>query len=321
MANPSPQIENLCPMQAKWKNTPTKAIRVPECFAPELLEIARSMDRGEYATTPDPDSILEWIGLSDLETLATIEVAIALRRSAIEQAAKLKTFQLTIHNMPARDKRGWVKQGERFLNAASQSSHGSSAQKLIFELEDGIYEVQDANYGSSRTWRYWLKIESGVGSEIEKPKPKILSDLWKIEGSDKQISWAETIREKAIVEAMAKNKETAIIETLLQSYLIPDSWYKAKFWIDYRDVDLGKTVVAWLLKTTKENTHSYPEKVWQEYDEKCAHEGLGGRYIWQTKGIEEELYPGFEGVCGHPIFCQNPDTQEWEVWHYVPSLL
>lgn len=36
-------------------------------------------------------------------------------------------FELTISNMPARNKQGWVKQNETFCRASSQNSYGASA--------------------------------------------------------------------------------------------------------------------------------------------------------------------------------------------------
>jgi hypothetical protein len=46
MPNPNPKQENLNHFKPKWKNTPTKTIRVPEKFADELLAIARQFDNG-----------------------------------------------------------------------------------------------------------------------------------------------------------------------------------------------------------------------------------------------------------------------------------
>jgi len=38
------RLNNLKPFKPKWKNTPTKAIRVPEKIADQLLEIAKRLD-------------------------------------------------------------------------------------------------------------------------------------------------------------------------------------------------------------------------------------------------------------------------------------
>ena len=46
MPNPNPKQENLNHFKPKWKNTPTKTIRVPVKFADELLAIARQFDNG-----------------------------------------------------------------------------------------------------------------------------------------------------------------------------------------------------------------------------------------------------------------------------------
>ncbi len=46
MPNPNPKQENLTHFKPKWKNQPTKTIRVPEKFADQLLVIARQFDNG-----------------------------------------------------------------------------------------------------------------------------------------------------------------------------------------------------------------------------------------------------------------------------------
>jgi hypothetical protein len=39
-------IHNLSPEKPKWKNLPTKAVRIPEIFAPRCIEMARLLDAG-----------------------------------------------------------------------------------------------------------------------------------------------------------------------------------------------------------------------------------------------------------------------------------
>lgn len=229
-------------------------------------------------------------------------------------------FELTISNMPARNKQGWVKQNETFCRASSQNSYGASAQKLTYLLEDGIYEVQDANFGSRRTNRYWLKVENGEGFEIEKPKSSIVANLPKLQGSEKQIAWAESIREKAIAATQKSLPiPTSLAFPLLLKSCYPSSWESAKFWIDYRDT-VTTAISQWVKKELQNSIYSYPEKRWVDYAEEYAHEGKGGEWAWYCKGLKSEAFSGEGDDLTTPVFCQNPESQEWEIWHYIPSI-
>lgn len=226
-------------------------------------------------------------------------------------------FQLTIYNMPARDKRGWVKQDDTFLRATSQSSYGSSAQQLTFELENGVYEVQDANYGSRRTSRYWLKVENGIGTEIEKPKADLGLQLPELEGSEKQISWAQSIREKAVSKLfhLQKPAELEMIQCVLESY---DSvLIQSKWWIDNRDT-IDSSLQAKLKNLVGKSIKPYPTQRWEPYADEYAHEGKGGELIWKCQDFEFEVFSGKADPddLAFNIFCQHPETQQWEIWHY-----
>ena len=225
-------------------------------------------------------------------------------------------FTLIISNMPARDKRGWVKQGDTFLKTSSQSSYGASAQTLTFELVDGVYEVQDANFGSRRTNHYWLKVENGEGTEIDKPKLNTGLLLPELEGSEKQIAWAESIREKAIAKIFKFQKtELEMIECVLEAY--NTGLIQAKWWIDNRitiDFDLQIMLKRLVIKSIK----PYPIQQWEPYANEYAHEGEGGEWTWKCQGFESEVFSGKSSVddLAFNIFCQHPESQQWEIWHY-----
>lgn len=44
MANPSPKQSNLVRQKPSWKHLPTKAVRIPEVFEQQVIELARSLD-------------------------------------------------------------------------------------------------------------------------------------------------------------------------------------------------------------------------------------------------------------------------------------
>lgn len=234
----------------------------------------------------------------------------------MNEAATVKKFLLTISNMPARDKRGWVKQGDTFLRATSQDSYGASAQTLTFELEDGIYEVQDANFGSRRTDRYWLKVQNGKGVEIDKPKVDTGLKLPELEGSEKQIAWAESIREKAVTKIF-KFQETnlEIIQCVLEAY--DPILTQSKWWIDNRTT-IDNSLQAKVKNLVVQSIKSYPVKQWELYPEEYAHEGEGGEWVWKCEDLNSEVFPGKADTedLAFNIFCKHPETQQYEIWHY-----
>lgn len=234
-----------------------------------------------------------------------------------QESATTNKFTLIVSNMPARDKRGWVKQGETFLRATSQDSYGASAQKLTFVLEDGTYEVQDANFGSRRTNRYWLKVENGEGAEIEKPKTDIRRlKLPELEGSEKQIAWAESIREKAIAKIFKFQKtDLEIIECVLEAY--DPILTQSKWWIDNR-ATIDNSLAAKLKNLTTKSIKPYPVKQWELYSDEYAHEGEGGEWVWKCEGLDSEVFPGKADTedLAFNIFCKHPETQQYEIWHY-----
>ena len=102
----------------------------------------------------------------------------------------------------------------------------------IDNLADGIYRfVEAAGQYAHKIEKGWLKIINGQIVEQSDHLPSLVvgtdaESLPELEGSDKQIDWAFSIREKAI----AKLK--------LQQKPIPDWFFtekSAKIWIDKRD--------------------------------------------------------------------------------------
>lgn len=51
MPNPNPKKENLIRQKTTWVHLPTKAVRIPEIFEPQVLELARSLDSGAPPTS------------------------------------------------------------------------------------------------------------------------------------------------------------------------------------------------------------------------------------------------------------------------------
>jgi hypothetical protein len=233
-----------------------------------------------------------------------------------------ENYELVVTRMPARGKNGWVKQNDTFLQPTFQDSYGSSVQMLTFLLEDGIYEVQDANYGGRKTRHYWIKVENGQAWEIEKPTTDLGLKLPELQGSERQVVWAESIRQKAVTKLLAHYKllETQIVECVLESS--DPSLTSAKWWIDNRD-RIDCALPAKLKSLAVKSIKPYPSQKWEPYKEECAHEGEGGELVWKCESFDPEVFPGKcegEDFCFN-IFCQHPETNQWEIWHYTPSIV
>lgn len=123
---------------------------------------------------------------------------------------------IKVSDMRARGKAGYVARilpnGDRsFLPADERSGYGSSHKMLSFEIiEDGNYEVQDANFGSTKTIRYYVCVRDGeILQQAEKLSDMLLSDLELpgLEGTPAQISWGSDIRAKHIEKQMQSGKK------------------------------------------------------------------------------------------------------------------
>lgn len=143
---------------------------------------------------------------------------------------------VTIDDMRSRGKAGYVARilsgGEKqFIHPIERTGYSTSRQQLTFQLtEDGIYEVCDANFGSSKRNIYFVLIENSEERDRADTLAQLLVDdekleLPELEGSQKQIDWAQSIRTRFVAALKQAQKD------------IPDwvtSNTSAKFWIDNR---------------------------------------------------------------------------------------
>lgn len=142
-------------------------------------------------------------------------------------------MEFTVTDMRAANKPGYIAQivdgKEHFLSAKSYDSYGTSAKKVTYEVsEDGIYKICDANFGSRKRDIKFIKIENGEITKTEYSLADIITsemEFPELEGSTKQIDWADNIRKTFITKLKAANKE-------LPDYIFTTT--SAKFWIDNR---------------------------------------------------------------------------------------
>lgn len=143
-------------------------------------------------------------------------------------------IQVTVCDMRAAGKPGYVAKIENgqksFLTNRKADSFTTSAKEIHYEIsEDGIYEICDANFGGRKRNIKFIKVEDGeIAQEAEMLSALQVADieLPKLTGSVKQVSWAESIREKMVAKLKGMGKG------------IPDWVFirtEAKFWIDNRD--------------------------------------------------------------------------------------
>ncbi|MDJ0599554.1 MAG: crossover junction endodeoxyribonuclease RuvC [Crocosphaera sp.] len=59
MAIENSKLKHLVPQKTTWKNLPTKAVRVPECFVEEIINYAHSLDQNTISATDTP----RWLGI------------------------------------------------------------------------------------------------------------------------------------------------------------------------------------------------------------------------------------------------------------------
>ncbi len=143
-------------------------------------------------------------------------------------------LEIKVDDMRAAGKPGYVAKvvnGEKiFLNVADQDKYSSSKVTKLYQIsEDGIYEICDANFGSRKRSINFIRVENGeIAEESENLNDLILenSGLPELEGSQKQIDWAVSIREKYLAKLKNAGKE------------VPQRIYtevSAKFYIDNRN--------------------------------------------------------------------------------------
>lgn len=140
---------------------------------------------------------------------------------------------IKVDDMIAAGKKGYIakiENGDRkFLPTSDRTGYGHSREVLTFEIsEDGIYEIQDANFGG-KLRREYVKIEGGKIIATENSLNTLLaseeSDLPELEGSQKQIDWAYGIREKFVANCKKAGKK-------IPARIFAET--SAKFYIDNR---------------------------------------------------------------------------------------
>lgn len=142
--------------------------------------------------------------------------------------------------MKARGKNGYVALLENgyinkkiFLSPSKRSGYNTSAVTLTFNIqEDGIYQIVDANYGSSKRSQYFILVKNGeILIKSENLNSLIIDDetltaLPSLEGTQRQIDYAENIRNNLVADIIRGK------------YDIPDWIYRqknAKFYIENKE--------------------------------------------------------------------------------------
>lgn len=154
--------------------------------------------------------------------------------TALKQIEEKKPMiEIKVQDMRFRGKPGYVAKivnGEKQFLHGDCDDHSASTKNLTYQIvEDGIYEICDANFGSRKRDISFIKVVDGeITSETDSLAELLLADidLPELEGSEKQINWANSIRAEYFSKVVASDKS------------IPDfikNQTSAKFWIDNRN--------------------------------------------------------------------------------------
>ncbi len=163
-------------------------------------------------------------------------------------------WEFTIDTMIGKGKPGWVAKVEfnqgserrfgaeyRFISPTGRSGYSFGRERLFYSIPqcDGIYIVHDGNFGHRSSDEQVFLIEDGKRRPVDSLADAIclyLDDesLPEVEGSAKQIEWAEQIRLNFMAECLGRNiKVPAFV------YENADS----RFWIEKREKLSSKAVL------------------------------------------------------------------------------
>lgn len=150
-------------------------------------------------------------------------------------------IKIVIDDMRARGKNGFVAKidiengcEKKFLKEACTTGYGTSCnQKTYLIEEDGVYQINDANFGGKAKTNF-IQVKDGEIVAEDETLNKIIigtcqtddTDYPELEGSDKQIAWANSIRNDFIAKCIVIGRK------------IPDrvkQENQAKFFIDHKD--------------------------------------------------------------------------------------
>lgn len=140
---------------------------------------------------------------------------------------------IEVCDMRAANKPGYVariseSREKHFLIAKSYSSHGASAKQVCYEIvDDGIYEICDANFGGRKRKISFIVVKNGECvfevdnlPDAERHEDYLNGKLeqWvtdgvalpELEGTPKQVAWATDIRSTAIKGGLDTRKAAQI---------------------------------------------------------------------------------------------------------------
>lgn len=206
MPNSNSKQDNLIRQKPKWRHLPTKAVRLPEVFIDELLDIAEKLDLGELP-------LLESNKESDLESIYK-----QLQNASLESLLKVKSeLPLIIEEKEKEEKQ---KDKEYMRNAFDRefqtllNSGSASGVSILFLIERNLLRFNLHNSYSppsilNEAYIRGIKLIE-AGKKINKPIPWVRATTYNIirELSRKQrrsIEFKENIQ--PLQDSVFKNNE------------------------------------------------------------------------------------------------------------------
>ena len=176
----------------------------------------------------------------------------------LQQAPKFNSnnWEFAIDTMLGKGKPGWVAKIEfsqkserrfgaeyRFIPPTERSGCSFGRERLFYSIpqKDGIYVVHDGNFGSRSSDEQVHLVEDGKRRPVASLADAIClyfhdKDLPQLEGSRKQVDWAERIRLEFLAECLGRNLK---IPGFIKQEV------SAKWWIEKREkVSAGAVLAA-----------------------------------------------------------------------------
>ncbi|MCA2552747.1 MAG: DEAD/DEAH box helicase [Microcystis sp. M04BS1] len=178
MANPNPRTDQLPKQQPRWKNLPTRAIRVPEILLGDIERYARSLDNGKNEKAQTIQEFLETASIEELLSLRqNLEKAIE-RAKARSKDNRLESAILYLSNQcdgtRKEDRRGFNKVDTEFGHWLARRI--ASGSLLKHQAKAGLKMIQKYQKSQLEPAGYtlpdWKAIESQYPDKFESKEEK-----------------------------------------------------------------------------------------------------------------------------------------------------
>lgn len=253
MANPNPTISVGTQFKAAWKHTPTQVIRVPQCLAAQLLEIAHALDEGKPISLDSRVTGIESYSLEELLQLQGRLVELIREKQERDKQPEKRIILLgdkiacySPYDRGEVDKFREIK--DKFPKGGFNGDDKSwrfpiEAYSLIFELLEGYWIDPNLQGSIANYEREQAEIEEAKRKEAE-VKAGNISHLLEFAELDKPLSngWHLFDHQKEAVRWLLTHTK----EGILQGGILAD------------DMGLGKSLSALIAAKAIQKANNCP---------------------------------------------------------------